>query len=253
MKYLLKTIFILLNISLISFSCGYEEYTALKAGNEIDHDKVQKIPASASADEFKFQPKIRTKDGCQSYPAVDIQGNYSAGLKPTGPESGKCHDQSKSQTYVHSKCWKGKKSAKVCAYLYAWYYPKDKGFIIAELGHTHDWEDVIILTFDGKISRVYYSAHGKYREKPMQPGLHNIQGNTVGVVYKRDQTTHAVHPDSGKNGKKTTLISWSKMPSPARQTLNTVRWGSANCPIKDTNFLNNIKKAGIQNFINGSL
>lgn len=205
---------------------------------EIPHDEVEKLEFSATGAQAYFQPSLYIADGCEPYAAVDAQGNHSGGLANSGGSSDGCDEPDKGNTYTRESCW-NTASGYICGRMYAWFFPKDRGFIFG--GHRYDWEEVVIWTIDdNEVIAASFSAHGDYEIYDIDEI--NSDSSSVLVAYQRDDFTHATGPSS-QVGDKATLVSWEGMPAQARQSLNSLSWGSANCPIKDSNFAAKIDEA----------
>nr|AFG73942.1 necrosis- and ethylene-inducing protein 5 [Moniliophthora perniciosa] len=205
-----------------------------------DHDKIDKLPASGSEYETTYQPKLHIGNGCYSYPAVDAEGNWSGGLKPTGAPSAACKDRTKGQTYVRTADdFKGK-----IAMVYAWYMPKD--VVTSGFGHRHDWEGAVVFV-DRKTNRtegVACSAHGGWRKYP-NPGGNNVNGTHARLQYSAEPVinTHALDL-TDKDGDLPTLAQWEQIGVPAQQAINdNSHWGKANPPIADHRMLNTLEGA----------
>ena len=214
--------------------------------DEIAHNQVTVIDENMTSAHSTWQPRLYVRRGCQPYAAVDAQGNYSGGLSARGSESGSCSTQGRGQTYVRSACWQVS-GRQICANMYAWYFPKDMfmtgNLPIAGAGHRHDWEDVIIWTDNNSFAGAAYSQHGDYDIRSRDDSANSISGNTLTVQYDRNSGTHSLEPTSQTTGVMPAGISYFNLPSVARRTLANRDWGSANFPMKDSNFLNNIREA----------
>ncbi|KAK7045525.1 hypothetical protein VNI00_007357 [Paramarasmius palmivorus] len=227
----------LLTIALLATS-GAVSGAILPRAESIGHDKVEKLPASGGPNQTKFQPQLHIGNGCHSYPAVDADGNWSGGLKPTGSPSGSCRDTSKAQTYVRGADFKGK-----TAFLYAWYMPKDE--ISPSIGHRHDWEGAVVFLDpdNNKIEGVAASAHGDWR-KYKNPGGDKVDGNHVKLQYSAEGVNSHAIDITDKDGDLSTLVDWAAMPGPARDAINDAsHWGDANPPLADAHFEDNLNEA----------
>nr|ABQ53551.1 necrosis- and ethylene-inducing protein 1 [Moniliophthora perniciosa] len=203
---------------------------SMSAPHQLPHDQIAKFPKSGGPLETQYQPALHIGNGCHSYPAVDVDGNWSGGLKPTGAPSAACKDTSKAQTYVRSATFQGK-----TALVYAWYMPKDE--ISTGIGHRHDWEGaVVFLNSDTQqIDGVAASAHGKWRKYP-NPGGANIDDTHVKLQYSAEPVINSHALDlTDKGGDLPTLASWEGMGADARAAINErSHWGDANPPIADS-------------------
>ncbi|KAK7061126.1 dihydrolipoamide dehydrogenase precursor [Paramarasmius palmivorus] len=170
----------LFTVVLVAASCVLSSTVGRRA-SEIDHDKVALLPASGGPLETSHQPQLHIGNGCHSYPAVDAEGNWSGGLKPTGAPSADCKDPNKRQTYVRStNNYRGK-----IGMAYAWYFPKDE--ISTGIGHRHDWEGAVVFLDPNThhIDGVAASAHGHWRKYP-NPGGVNVDGTRVKLQYSAE-------------------------------------------------------------------
>jgi hypothetical protein len=206
------------------------------AAGELPHDQVRPMTGSVTADQATFLPTLRIVNGCQPYPAVQDDGSYSGGLEDTGSESGGCRDSSKGQTVVRSQC----EDDGLCAHLYALYFPKDQGMIgdapTPEVGHRHEWENVVVWVQDGAVEAVSFSQHGGYSVK--KPGEIELTGTSVTVEYSTGgATTHSFSPGSGSGIRMPAPVSLESVPTAARDTLNTPdTFGGSDFPARDDLF-----------------
>ncbi|KAK7061103.1 hypothetical protein VNI00_000839 [Paramarasmius palmivorus] len=221
----------LLTVVLIAAS-GVLSSTIARRASEIDHDKVIPLPASGGHDETEFQPELHIGNGCHSYAAVDAEGNWSGGLKPTGAPSADCKDTSKGQTYVRSTRYQGR-----IAFVYAWYFPKDE--ISTGIGHRHDWEGAVVFLDANThhIDGVAASAHGHWRKYP-NPGGENVSGTHVKLQYSAEPVINSHALDlTDKGGDLLTLVDWGSMPAAARAAINDgSHWGDTNPLVADAHF-----------------
>ncbi|RLN46232.1 hypothetical protein BBJ29_007622 [Phytophthora kernoviae] len=101
--------------------------------------------------------------------------------------------------------------------MYSWYFPKDSPS--PGLGHRHDWEHAIVWidnpeVENPKIIGAATSSHNGYEKYSSVPAS-CLEGDAL-----KDQMTDE-----------------------ARQALNTVSFGKANCPFNDGNFGGKLDKA----------
>nr|AFG73941.1 necrosis- and ethylene-inducing protein 4 [Moniliophthora perniciosa] len=205
-----------------------------------NHDQIAKLPASGTNLENTYQPQLHIGNGCHSYPAVDAEGNWSGGLKPTGAPSAACKDTSKAQTYVRTTDnYNGK-----IAMVYAWYMPKD--VVTSGFGHRHDWEGAVVF-LDPKTKRIdgmACSAHGGWRKYP-NPGGNNVDTTHVKLQYSAEPliNSHAIDL-TDKGGDLPTLARWEKIGPAAQKAINDgSHWGKSNPPIADKNYQNSLQGA----------
>ncbi|RLN50722.1 hypothetical protein BBP00_00010004 [Phytophthora kernoviae] len=184
----------------------------------IGHDEItpwyQEVPDSISEKAaVRFKPRLRIASGCDPYPAVNSLGQTGGGLKPTGNPRGKCRGNGAgAQVYGHSR-WHYDR----WAIMYSWYFPKDSPS--PGLGHRHDWEHAIVWidnpeVENPKIIGAATSSHNGYEKYSSVPAS-CLEGDAL-----KDQMTDE-----------------------ARQALNTVSFGKANCPFNDGNFGGKLDKA----------
>lgn len=186
----------------------------------------------------KFQPTLKVTTGCVPFPAVDAQGNTNGGLAPSGGSSSGC-SSSTGQVYSRAAWYNG-----VYAIMYSWYMPKDSPS--SGLGHRHDWEAAVVwidnpAAANPQILSISYSQHGNFYN--VAPNSSNTNGTHPKLEYKSNwPINHSLFITSTTGGYQP-LIDWADLTSAARDALNTTDFGSANVPMKDSNFTNNLAKA----------
>ncbi|KAI9330482.1 necrosis inducing protein, partial [Zopfochytrium polystomum] len=137
--------------------------------------------------------------------------------------------------------------------LYAWYWPKDQEEFGA--GHRHDWESTVVFINDVNaapenqtIIEVAASAHGAFRQyNPPNPdtmeGTHvHIKYFTAGILDHSTDTWD--NPTLGESPV-LPIIHWDQLSPAARFTLQNYDFGSANFPLRDPNFMDNLASAYI--------
>ncbi|WP_366290945.1 NPP1 family protein [Paenibacillus sp. AN1007] len=209
----------------------------------INHDQVvgfqEVTPVTAMQITAKrFQPFLKVYHGCVPFPAVDAQGNTSAGLATSGSHNGGC-SSNLGQVYSRSAWHNG-----VWAIMYAWYFPKDNPS--PGLGHRHDWEGIVVwvdnpAVANPKVLSIAYSGHGQFTK--VAPSSSNMQGDHPKISYN---STWPLNHELGVTnvvGGTQPLIGWDDLTPAARNALNTTDFGSANVPFNDNNFANNLNKA----------
>ncbi|KAM0326268.1 hypothetical protein ACHAQA_006865 [Verticillium albo-atrum] len=220
---------------------------------EVPHSSLnalgQNLDNSATSKTVKdLQPSLFIESGCQPYPAINTNGDWSAGLNLGGSPSGSCRDLSKAQVYQ-----RGGWHNNVYGIMYAWYMPKDQGTgSLAFTGHKHDWECVVVWVRNPAVANpvvlgLSTSAHGGFIKEPgavkdNMPGTRHPK-----IKYHQDFAffgTHSVHT-TGHDGRLQPIIGWDFMNDNMRSTLNNVNWGSANCPINNNNFGSTLGKAAL--------
>ncbi len=226
--------------------------TSTTFAGEVAHNQLTPLPESLVSKDSQWEPLFYKRNGCQPYAAVDAVGNYSGGLKETGSESGGCNNTTKGQTYSRSQCWV-KSGHELCAIMYAWYFPKDMFMLgswpISGAGHRHDWENVIIWTDNNSFAGASYSQHGGYEIRGKNDSKNVFNSGRLVVEYNRNSGTHSLQPSSKNNGVDYPGISWSRLPTAAKNTLNTHGWGSAVFPLGN-NFIGYIAESIPSNLTN---
>ncbi|TYZ68441.1 hypothetical protein PybrP1_008936 [[Pythium] brassicae (nom. inval.)] len=213
---------------------------------EISHDAVKPFAQPAPTTSvheaaIKFKPQIHISSGCHPYPAVDAAGNTSGGLKPSGSQSAGCKGSGHgTQVYGRAVAYKGK-----WAIMYSWYFPKDSPF--TQLGHRHDWEHVVVWidnpdAANPKLLGVSPSAHSGY-SKYAPPKAGTVAGTSVKVDYKSKGVVNHALDSTSTAGEQQPLIMWDQLTPAARTALENAKFGSANVPMKDGNFMAKLDKA----------
>ncbi|KAF4314673.1 hypothetical protein G195_011667 [Phytophthora kernoviae 00238/432] len=189
----------------------------------------------------KFKPQLAILSGCVSYPAVNDIGETSGGLQESGSPKGGCRGSGHgSQVYGRSVWY-----SDVWAIMYSWYFPKDSPS--SRLGHRHDWEHVVVWidnpeVLEPKILAVspsYHSGHKKYAP----PSADVIDGTSVKVKYEHSWPLNHALDVTDKAGDFQDLIMWDQMTDLARVALNETKFGKANVPMNDHNFLRKLEQA----------
>ncbi|ETN13083.1 hypothetical protein PPTG_08017 [Phytophthora nicotianae INRA-310] len=213
---------------------------------KIGHDEVvpfkQPEPVTiAEKAAIKFKPQLHITNGCHAYPAVNVGGQTSGGLKTTGAPSAGCKGSGwGSQVYGRSTWHNG-----VWAIMYSWYFPKDSPS--TGLGHRHDWEHVIVWIdnpeiAEPKILAVTPSAHSGYSAQ-VPPDANKVDGNSVKVKYLSKWPINHALESTGEAGDYQDLIMWEQLTDAARLALQNTGFGKANVPMKDGNFVSKLDKA----------
>ena len=233
LKTVSVTTFLLINILFVmSHAAG--------PGNRLGHNDVNRLTTGAWNSHNRYAPQVHIEHGCQPYPAVDNNGNYSAGLKDAGSHNGGCTDSNRGQIYARSMCKSG-----YCGYMYVFYMPKDNGVPIPSTGHRHDFEEVVVWTRNGQIIGAAYSRHGDYS---YDTNPHLVNGR-VNAAYRIDGVTHSMgkirNRDRGR-GKVWPVATWNRMTSKAKQALNdTSNFPTSVFPARNDNFRAKLNEARI--------
>ncbi len=242
----ISTFTILLStISLIS-QAHADDFAAL------DQALPTEIDAESIAPVFDFDT-----DGCLPSAGISRDGDKNGGLKPSGSIGGSCRSSNFLETSntLHRYTCVDQDGSSYCGHLYALYFEKDQIIDGIESGHRHDWEFATIYTTDGIITHGSYSTHGdvvtaEADELPFENG--HLQ-----VVYHKDGvSTHVLRfaktDESAENPYAAFVTprvsSWFELTGDGidnatmRGYLNSFDYGSANLPVSDANFLNNLNE-----------
>ncbi|KAK2615465.1 hypothetical protein N8I77_002216 [Diaporthe amygdali] len=210
----------------------------------IDSDKVvgfaETVPSGTTGSVYlAYKPYLKVVNGCVPFPAVNAAGDTNAGLNPTGASNGGC-SSSTGQVYVRGTT----SSNGYYGLMYSWYMPKDSPS--DGLGHRHEWEGVIVWlksatsTAASNIAAVCPSAHGDW---DCSTTGYTLSGTKPLIKYE------SVWPVNHQMGLTTAvggtqpLIAWESLPTAARDALQTVDFGAATVPFKDSTFTNNLAAA----------
>ncbi|KAK4158945.1 necrosis inducing protein [Cladorrhinum sp. PSN259] len=146
---------------------------------------VGSLPASASDVEFKFQPAVDfDRDSCYATSAIDRSGNLNPGLdhKKECPAS-VCRAPNRLENlnvYSRARCNNG-----ICGIMYEYYFEKDQNVCgLGSVGHTHEWEHIIVFTRGDQVIRVSPSSHGKHEQAIDNPRL--LDGTKPKLVYHKE-------------------------------------------------------------------
>ncbi|MGW3289332.1 NPP1 family protein [Streptomyces sp. NPDC001002] len=214
------------------------------------------LPQNADGLEQTFSPAYDYDgDGCYATAAIGADGTLNPGLKLGGDVNGHCHDYAQlanANTYSREKCnndW--------CAVMYASYFEKDQATLgPAAIGHTHDWEHVIVWINNNEVKYVSASQHSSYATSAASSI--RFDGTHPKIVYHKDgASTHCFRfansndePAENATGNwfYPRLVGWNGYPAGFRDKLMSADFGSATLKIDDGDFqynLNYAKPAGI--------
>ncbi len=216
-------------------------FSSVHAATGLSHDAIDPIDAAYLTVQEEYQPYFSKTSGCYPYTAVDMDGNWNKGLKDSGSASGSCSSQNYQQVYVRQKMI----DSNTLALMYAYYFPKDNGFIFASLGHRHDWEHVIVFvrnygTSSEQLVGAAYSAHGGVSATTSP----NKSGKHVFIKYGYNGSiTHSFVEGSSGNRNQQVLIRWAALSNAARSTLSTEDYGESVVPINNAKFNSEIDEA----------
>ncbi len=209
-------------------------------------------------------------DGCLPSAGISRAGVQNGGLKASGSITGGCRDVSFLNTAntVHRHACIVSGGNTYCGHFYALYFLKDQATVFGG-GHRHDWEHAAIWTTNGVVTHGGYSAHGDLINQPIS--TLQLQNGHLKIVYHKDGvTTHAMRfagvNEYAENGYgqfvTPPIISWYSMfgdgvsNDTLRARLNAFNYGSANLPVRDSSFLNNLntyRPAGYPEFTAASV
>jgi hypothetical protein len=219
-------------------------------------DVLTPLPQNADSLELTFSPAYDYDgDGCYTTAAISPDGTLNPGLKLGGDVNGHCHDMAQldaANTYSREKCNNG-----WCAVVYASYFEKDQATLgPAAIGHTHDWEHVVVWTSDNQVQYVSVSQHSGYQVEPASEI--RFDGTHPKVVYHKDGvSTHCfrfanANDDPPENATGAwfypPLVGWNGYPAGLRDKLMNADFGSATIKINDARFddaLANSEPSGI--------
>lgn len=204
------------------------------------------LPQNADGWEQSFSPAYDYDgDGCYATAAIGSDGAINPGLKLGGDVNGHCHDPAQlqnSNTYSREKC-----NGDYCAVMYASYFEKDQATLgPAAIGHTHDWEHVVvwIKVSTNTVDYVSTSQHSGWVWYPASQA--RFDGSHVKVVYHKDgASTHFIRlananddpPENYTHGWfYPPLVGWNGYPAGLRDKLMTANFGDATIKINDSNF-----------------
>lgn len=202
------------------------------------------LPQNAGGTEQTFSPAYDYDgDGCYATAAIGADGTINPGLALGGDVNGHCHDLAQlnnANTYARLKSNNG-----WTAVMYASYFEKDQATLgPAAIGHTHDWEHVIVWINNNQVQYVSVSQHATYQTLPASSILFN--GTHPKIVYHKDGvSTHDFRfantnddpPENATGGWFfPRLIGWDGYPAGYRDKLMTANFGDATIKINDSNF-----------------
>lgn len=194
-------------------------------------------------------------NGCLPSAGISRLGEKNAGLNTSGTITGSCRSGNFliTSNTMHRYVCKISSGNQYCGHMYALYFEKDQLFDYVGGGHRHDWEHALVWTKNGVVTHGSYSSHGNQTTKAASELF--FQNGNLKIVYHKDGiTTHALRFAKSNEYAENpygsfltpTIVSWYQMVGDGlsnaqmRSILNSFDYGSANLPVKDSNFLNNI-------------
>ena len=204
------------------------------------------LPQNADGWEQSFSPAYDyDTDGCYATAAISPDGTLNPGLKLGGDVNGHCHDPAQlqnSNTYSREKCNNG-----WCAVMYASYFEKDQATLgPAAIGHTHDWEHVVVWIniAENQVDYVSTSQHSTWKWYPRSQVP--FAGTHPKVVYNKDGASTHFFRIANNNDEPPEnfthqwyyppLVGWNGYPDGLRDKLMNADFGSATIKINDANF-----------------
>ncbi|WP_405962691.1 NPP1 family protein [Streptomyces sp. NBC_00723] len=202
------------------------------------------LPQNANGLEQTYSPAYDYDgDGCYATAAIGADGTINPGLKLGGDVNGKCHDPAQlnnANTYSREKCNNG-----WCAVMYASYFEKDQVTLgPAAIGHTHDWEHVIVWINNNEVQYVSVSQHNTYQT--LARSQIRFDGTHPKIVYHKDGiSSHCFRFANGNdepaenatgNWFYPRLVGWEGYPAGYRDKLGGADFGSATFKIDDGDF-----------------
>ncbi|WP_436319883.1 NPP1 family protein [Streptomyces massasporeus] len=202
------------------------------------------LPQNATGLEQTFSPAYDfDTDGCYTTAAIGADGTINPGLKLGGDVNGNCRDYAQlanANTYSREKCNNG-----WCAVMYASYFEKDQATLgPAAIGHTHDWEHVVVWVSNNEVQYVSVSVHSSYQVAARSSV--RFDGTHPKIVYHKDGvSTHCFRfadtndepPENATGGWfYPRLVGWNGYPAGYRDKLMSADFGSASIKIKDGDF-----------------
>jgi len=219
---------------------------ALSAGRSTPAEAsvLQLLPQNAEGLDQTFSPAYDyDTDGCYTTAAIGLDGTLNPGLRLGGDVNGRCHDHAQlanANTYSRSRCNNG-----WCAVMYASYFEKDQATLgPAAIGHTHDWEHVVVWISDNEVRYVSVSQHSGYQVAARSSI--RFDGTHPKIVYHKDgPSTHCFRFAGAADDRVENatggwffprLVGWNGYPAGFRDKLMAADFGAATIKIKDGDF-----------------
>ncbi len=246
------------------------------APHSMPHDSIIPLDLGATELQEKYMPRLGLFDAPHPYTAVGAEGNWNAGLAPTGTSdhgaSSSGYEQVIARTATSAEV--PELPDDVTAIQYSYYFPKDNGLHIPQVGHRHDWEDAIVYVKDAGLETeeligAAYSGHGyysgsadPYRDENDQVYVqyaYNDNSDKLGEEWTHSfaerGTSHYTYAGELIENQTAadytdvqTLVDYDNLPDAAVTTLNSAAgtfdgfdaYGKAVVPMKDADFADNI-------------
>ncbi|CEG47924.1 RxLR-like protein [Plasmopara halstedii] len=221
------------------------------SAQKIDHDKIKPIEEHEAVNvteklAFRYKPSLAvTIILCAGYPAVDSDGNFSGGLKPTNGNNGCTNPPLGSQVYVRIRKYKD-----LWAIMYVWYFPKR--FTSLWPKARHDWEQVVIwideLTETPNVKLVSASYGDDYSKFVPKKSVDSGPTFLLRVeTFGPPSLTITFFPEDYNlldYSSPYYIILWEQLPEPARAALSDDNnFGDAKFPLRDDQIDQHLEKA----------
>ncbi|MFJ9808823.1 NPP1 family protein [Streptomyces sp. NPDC101158] len=209
------------------------------------------LPQNAEGLDQTFAPAYDfDTDGCYMTAAIGADGTLNPGLKLGGDVNGRCHDPAQlaaANSYSRSKCNNG-----WCAVMYAGYYEKDQATLgPLAIGHTHDWEHVVVWINADEVKYVSVSQHSGYQIAARSAV--RFDGTHPKIVYHKDGiSTHCYRFANATDDRienstggwfHPRLVGWNGYPAGLRDRLTGANFGSATLKIRDSDFSSHLSRS----------
>ena len=218
----------------------------------LDSALPTQVDVAAVAPVFDFDG-----DGCLPSAGISRSGDQNGGLNPSGSLTGGCRSSNflELSNTVHRYACAKSGGTTYCGHFYALYFEKDQILSGITSGHRHDWEYAAVWTADGVVTHGSYSAHGDLTTEDAS-SLEFDDGHLKIVYHKDGISTHAMRfANLGEIAENPygafvipPIISWYEFTGSGwnnlvmRTLLNNYDYGSANLPMSDGNFLQNLNE-----------
>ncbi|KAI9994552.1 hypothetical protein PInf_011275 [Phytophthora infestans] len=198
--------------------------------------------------------------GCVSFPAVNVAGETSGGLKPWDGTDGCEEAPLGSQVYGRSSWYEDK-----WAMMFAWYFPK--AFWAGMPSRRHDWASMVVWIDNPdletpKILGVSLSTStNRYSKDTGSPSegyfagfqIYGRRGNltrtpgsntSIRVTHSTELAFSSAYLDfSAEDGEYQDLIMWEQLTEEARLAPDSTDFGKSKVPFNEDNFGDKLEKA----------
>ncbi|ETL81841.1 hypothetical protein L917_17913 [Phytophthora nicotianae] len=234
------------------------------ASATVDHDKIEPFPQPEPATisekaAVKFKPQLYTPSSvCVPYPAVNVAGEVTGGLKGTNGNDACKYAPKGSQIYGRAGWYND-----LWAIVYAWYFPK--GFWMDSPSRRHDWKSVVVWIDNpesqtpkivgvsmSKSDTKYYtetktwpSYFAGYRMEGRIYDRTYIYGSNTSLRFQYQSDLGSPYLNFGDwEGEYQDLIMWEQLTDAARAALNDGNnFGDAEVPFSDEHYEKHLDNA----------